>query len=121
MSEQPAEPSSPDHDGTQGERLDRLEGKVDALVDAVSGLKLPTHAEAQRREETRLDRSSTVAQAVQDELARRDKQAADKRQADEDKAAKESTATRLAALEEQRPEPPLRRSTRFMWGDPRGR
>lgn len=107
-------------DGTQAERLDRVEDKLDRLTEAVSKLVPSSHADAQHREEQRLDRGSTVADQVRAELERRDKEAADAQAADAEKADHQSVRDRLAALEEHKPAPPVRRSTILLgWGDPR--
>lgn len=103
-----------------GERLDRLESKVDRLAGLVSKL-IPdgSHADAQERTERRLDRPSTVEEQVRAELA---KAKADQERAEQEQAAsaeRETVAQRLARLEEVKPEPPERRSTRVMWGPTR--
>jgi flagellar motility protein MotE (MotC chaperone) len=103
-----------------GTRLDRLEGKVDKLADMLAKL-VPSgsHADAQARTERRLDRPSTVEEQVRAELA---KARADQERAEQEQAAKaeqETVAQRLARLEEVKPEPPERRSTRVMWGSTR--
>jgi hypothetical protein len=112
------ETAGAEDDGSQEDRLDRVERKVDALVSTVEKL-VPTHTQAQRQQETRLDRASSIADRVREELDRRDKVAADKRQADADQSERQTTQDRLAKLEEARPAPPVRRSTLIMWGDPR--
>lgn len=107
-------------EGTEDERLDRLEGKVDALADAMNKLLPGSHADAEQRTESRLDRASSVEEQVQAVLAKRDKDAADKAAADADKADRESTRQRLARLEETPPAPPRQRRTTWLgWGDGR--
>ena len=103
-------------DGSTSARLDALEGKVDALVTAVGKLVPSSRADAQRREEDRLDRPSRIAELVQAELTRRDKERADRETADAEQAERARDRERLAKLEEHPPAPPVRRSTRFMWG-----
>lgn len=99
------------------DRLDRIESKVDTLADVVAKLVPGSHAEAQDREEARLDRPSTVEEQVRAELARRDKQAADDQAAAAAQTERETLQARLAKLEEQPPQPPVRRATKLLgWG-----
>ena len=112
------------HDGTDDERLTRLENAVDRIEQAVAGLP-PTHAEAQAHEAAKLDRPSNVQEqaraAVEQALADRDKKAADAKNADAARAREQSLHDRLAALEEKPPAPPRLRRTRLLgWGDGRG-
>lgn len=96
----------------EGDRLTRIEERLDTLAAAVSRLIPGSHKEAQQRTEERLDRPSTIEEKVREELARRDREAALKSAQDE----AQSLGQRVARLEEKPPEPPERRSTRVMWG-----
>jgi hypothetical protein len=97
-------------------RLSRIEDRLDALAAAVARLVPGSHGEAERRTEERLDRPSTVEEQVRAGLAKeREEQA----RADQVRQANETVAQRLAKLEETKPEPPERRSTRVMWGSTR--
>lgn len=104
------EPAAPDET-----RLDRLEAKVDQLL---AGL----HGKAEHHEEQHLDRPSTVEEQVRAELARaqaEQKAADDKTAADQAAASeRETTAQRLAKLEEAKPVAPVATRTRVMWGKP---
>lgn len=102
------------------ERLDRVEGKLDRLADAVARLIPGSHQEAQDRTERRLERpqrAEDVTRAtVREELARAKE--------DEDRAATEATEketlqSRLAKLEEKPPaehRSPLKRFATHGWG-----
>ena len=115
-----------------GDRLDRLEETqreqgtaLQRIETALAKIVPGSHAEAQDRVQDRLDRPSqaegTIAEQVQAELRKaREKDARDaaaaKERADRD-AAEQSTAERLAKLEEKPPQPPARRVTKLLgWG-----
>jgi hypothetical protein len=100
----------------RGDRLDRVEDKLDALISTVAGLVPGSHADAQRREATKLDRPTEVAELVQAELARKDKERADAETAESERSERTRDRERLTRLEERPPAPPLGRATRFMWG-----
>ena len=123
MSDQPPEQppeQQPEPEGSESARLDRVESKLDRLADAVNALLPRNHADAQQREEQRLDRGSDVQSAVAAELERRDKAAADAKAAEDKQNEERSLRERLAALEEHKPAPPVRRATLALgWGDPR--
>jgi len=120
MADDPKDPPAdpPKDPAAEGEgRLDRIEDKVDKLASLVAKVIPGSRKEAGEREEAKLDRPSTVEEQVQAELDRRDKAAAAKAKDDKDTADKETTAQRLARLEEKPPEPPIRRATRMLgWG-----
>ena len=119
MSEQVSEASAPE--GTDHERIERVEDKLDGLIAAVNKLLPGSHAEAEEHTEERLDRPSSVEEQVRAELARRDREAAAKAAADAEKADHESVKERLARLEEKPPAAPrLRRTHLLGWGDGRG-
>ena len=90
-----------------GDRLGRLEDKVDRLADAVAGIVPATRGQAEQRTEHRLDRPSSVEEQVRAELARKDKAAAEK--AEQDRLAAELAGVRdsVAALTEKRPAAPV--------------
>lgn len=113
------EPVTEAHDGSQEDRLERVESKVDRLAGLVEKI-LPTHDEAEAHTEKHLDRGSSVAEQVQAELDKRDRLAAEQQAADAEKADAESFRERLARLEEKPPAPPrLRRTALLGWGDGR--
>lgn len=117
MSETTSEASAPPD---EGERLDRVEDKLDALAAAVAKLVPGSHAEAEKRTEGRLDRASSVEEAVQAELEKRDRLEAEKRAKETERAEGESMKERLARLEEKPPAPPRSRKTAALgWGDGR--
>ena len=97
------------HDGTDAERLTRVESKLDTLADAVAKLVPGSHADAQQREERKLDRPSATAETVQEqvraELARARQEDADTAERTTASSHRESTDARLARLEEK---PPVR-------------
>lgn len=121
MPDQPATgepPAGPPADGvgeasTLTERMDRVEGKLDSLLD-----KLGSQPAAQRREERKLDEPSTVAEQVQAELKRGREEDAARQAADADKAERASMREELAKLREKPPREPVRRLTRLMHGRP---
>ena len=94
-------------DAPEGDRLDRLEGKVDALAAAVARLVPGVHKASTEKVEARLDRPSTVEEQVQAELVKaREAEARDKAAADE-KSEREQMKADLARLTESKPEPPV--------------
>lgn len=111
--------NSPEQSGTgqnDSERLGRLEDKVDKLAGLVARVLPGSHAEAQDRTEQHLDRGSSIEEAVQAELARRDKKAAEDQAAATAAAEKETLHQRLARLEEQPPQEPRSRLKRLAGG-----
>lgn len=114
-SEASAPPEGSDH-----QRIARVESKVDQLISAVNKILPGSHAEAEQRTEERLDRGSTVEDQVRAELqrAKQEQEAAEK--ADAEKREGESLKERLARLEEKPPAPPRSRRTALLgWGDGR--
>ena len=92
------------------DRMDRLERKLDELLDA-------GQAKAAGHQETRLDRPSTVEEQVRAELERRDKEAAAKADSEAQASERQTVAERLAKLEEKAPAQPQPRRQRVMWGE----
>lgn len=88
-------------------RLDKLESKVDALLEAL-------HSGGRQAVKGKLEANQSIADQVQAELDRRDKAAKD------EQARQEVTTLReeVARLKEVKPAEPLRRVTRFMFGNP---
>lgn len=112
--------ATPPPEGTDHERIARVESKVDTLVDAMNKLLPGSHAEAQQRTEERLDRGSTVEDQVRAELARAKEEEQAQAAKDAEKAEGESLKERLARLEEKPPAPPRSRRTAMLgWGDGR--
>lgn len=104
-----------DHDGGQEDRLDRLEAtqaeqgsKLDAILDKIGNLSLPSHQQAEQHEERRLDRASTVAEEVQRELAKAKADEARQAADDEHKSEHARLAEERARLAEAKPAPPPR-------------
>jgi hypothetical protein len=100
-----------------GDRLDRVEHKVDALAELIQRIIPKARAASAERVEARLDRPTTVEEQVQAELARAEKE----RKEDERKAGVDA---RLTALEtpkpppEQPPAPPVPLRRRILgWGE----
>lgn len=93
-------------------RQERTESKLDQLLGMFSS-DSKLHKAAEEHTERRLDRGSSIQEAVQAELARaREREAAEKAQQTE----KETLAQRLARLEEKPPAPPQPRREAIMWG-----
>lgn len=101
-----------------GDRVDRLEDKVDRLAAAVANLIPGSRAEATDRTEQRLDRPSSVEEQVAHALAqaREDdaKRAEQARLAGDVKSVQDS----LAALQEKQPAPPIPRRQRALGWKP---
>lgn len=101
----------------QDARLSRVESAVERIENTLARLVPTTHREAQGRVEGRLDRPSSVEEQVRAELARARADEQREQAAAADKADRETTAQRLARLEERPPEPPVKRTTKLLgWG-----
>ena len=95
-------------------RIDGLESKLDVLIDKLSGKEDQAHAAAEKHTEDRLDRPSTIAEQIREQLAEaKAREAAD--------AEKRGHADRLAAVEqklegmaEKTPEAPQRRIEKIL-------
>ena len=95
-------------------RIDGLESKLDVLIDKLSGKEGQAHAAAEQHTEDRLDRPSTIAEQIREQLAEaKAREAAD--------AEKRGQAERLAAVEqrvtdmaEKTPEAPQRRIEKIL-------
>jgi hypothetical protein len=95
-------------------RVDALDAKVDKILEVLSGKKDDAHAAAQEHTEERLDRPTTIAEQVRQQLAdEKAREAAD--------AEKRGSAERLAAVEakvtgmaERTPEAPVRRVEKWL-------
>jgi len=100
-------------------RQDRLEGKVDQILDVLgkfTGGAPVSHGTAQGQTEDRLDRPSSVAEQVRAELAKAETARAADQAAADDKSERDQMKADLAKLKETRPEPPQPRRQRVMWG-----
>jgi len=98
------------------ERQNSLEAKVDKILDVLGSKKDDAHAAAEQHTEDRLDRPSTIAEQVRQQLEEekaREAADAEKRGDKERLAAVEAKVTGMA---EATPESPVRRVERFMWG-----
>src|SRR5215475_13598223 len=67
----------PAETGGLDERVTRVENALERIEQAIGRLVPGSHAEAQRREETRLDRPTAVAEQVRAELAKARKEEED--------------------------------------------
>lgn len=111
-------------EGTDSERLDRLEHtqaeqgtKLDLILDKLAGA-LPTHAEAEKHEEHRLERGSSIADQVAAELAKARAEESRKQGEAEHQSEHARLAEERARLREAPPAPPRRRATALLgWGD----
>jgi len=108
MSEQP--------EGDLTDRVERLETGQQTITEKLDELLGITHARAEKQEEQRLDRPSTVAEQVRAELARAEEEKAAEQKRAEKEAEQETLAQRLARLEESPPVQPQPRRQRIMWG-----
>jgi hypothetical protein len=95
-------------------RIDGLESKLDLVISRLGGAKDQAHAAAEQHTEDRLDRPSTIAEEIRQQL---DAQ----RAADADAAERRTSGERLAALEdriknmaEQTPQPPERKIEKIL-------
>ena len=91
------------------ERQDRIETKLDQLLSGA-------HDKAEKHEEDKLDRPTTIAEQVRAELARAEQEKAAEQKEAEKQAEQETIAQRLARLEESPPVQPQPRRQRIMWG-----
>jgi len=108
------EAEQPGTDANDHERLDRVETKLDALIETVGKIIPGSHREAEERTERRLDRGSTVAEEVKAELekAKRDADAA--KAADDDKTERQQMRDDLAKLKETPPAQPVPRKEKWL-------
>jgi len=103
--------------GSVDQRLDRVESAVERLAGLVEKIVPGSHAEAQQRTETRLDRASSVQEEVRAELARAKQEQAAEAAAANEKSEREQMRADLAALREKPPAAPVARRTRLLgWG-----
>jgi len=108
-----AETAAPSNTELAG-RIDGIETKLDTLIDKLSGKEGQAHAAAEQHTEDRLDRPSTIAEQIREQLAEaKAREAAD--------AEKRGQAERLAAVEqrvtdmaEKTPEAPQRRIEKIL-------
>jgi hypothetical protein len=120
MTDTETEAGQPGTDATDHERLDRVETKLDALIETVNKIIPGSHAEAEERTERRLDRGSTVAEEVKAELEKARQEEAKRKAADDDKSERQQMRDDLAKLKEVPPAQPVPRRTRMLgWGDGR--
>ena len=95
-------------------RIDGLESKLDVLIDKLSGKEDQAHAAAEKHTEERLDRPTTIAEQIREQLA-------EAKAAEAAEAEKRGHADRLAAVEqklegmaEKTPEAPQRRIEKIL-------
>lgn len=116
--------STPETDTTTGgdaeasriASIDDLVAKVDRLAELVARVIPGSHAEAEQRTEDRLDRPTDVSEQVRAELARAREAEAAEQAAAREREEHENLKATVARLAETRPQPPVRRATRVMWG-----
>jgi hypothetical protein len=107
-------------DANDHERLDRVETKLDALIETVNRIIPGSHAEAEERTERRLDRGSAVAEEVKAELAKAKEEEARRKAADDEQSERQQIREDLAKLKETPPAQPVPRRTKLLgWGDGR--
>ena len=117
MSETPAETTEPADPPELEQRVDRVESKLDRLIEIVSGGERKAQGTAQAGREAELDAPTSVGEQIRAQLEERDAKAAAAagKQADADRIG--AIETRLAEMSEQRPQTPVRRIERVMWGN----
>jgi hypothetical protein len=108
--------TEPDAEGERIQSLDSLSDRIGGIEAKLDQLLGGAHDRAEKHEEKRLGRPSTVEEQVQAELARARREADEKAAAEQDKQERQSLASRLAALEERPPVQPQPRRQRVMWG-----
>ena len=108
MSEQPEDDLT--------DRVERLETGQQSIIDKLDELLKSGHAKAEKHEEDKLDRPTTIAEQVRAELARAEEEKAAEQKRVEKEAEQETLAQRLARLEESPPVQPQPRRQRIMWG-----
>jgi len=106
----------------EGERIQSLDslaqrqGRIEDKLDELLGHLKP----GSKQPEDTGGAPPSVEEQVQAELARAKAEEAKAKDDEAAKAERETTATRLAKLEEHPPKPPVRRSTKLLgWGDGR--
>src|SRR5579862_6690361 len=109
----PAEDTAPSN-AELAARVDGLAGKLDTILDKLSGAESGAHAAAQQHPEDRLDRPTGVAEEIRAQLAERAQADAAARQAKEDADWRASVDGRLAGMAEHAPEPPVRRVEKLL-------
>lgn len=107
-------------------RLDRLEdkqeeqGQILARIEQALAKIIPTsHAEAEQRTEQRLDRGSSIAEAVRAELDKAKRDEAAQQDADQEKTERQELRDLAAKLREKPPTPPrnpLKAFATLGWG-----
>ena len=99
----------------ENERIQSLDSLSDRL-DRIETLLSEQHPKAEKHEEDKLDRPTTIAEQVRAELARAEQEKAAEQKEAEKQAEQETIAQRLAKLEESPPVQPQPRRQRIMWG-----
>ena len=95
-------------------RVDGLESKLDMILDKLGGKKDQAHDAAQQHTEERLDRPSSVAEEIRQQLSeQRAKEEADAKQ-NADAEWRKGVDERLTGMAEKTPEAPLRRVEKIM-------
>jgi hypothetical protein len=107
------------HEGTEDERLTRVENAVGRIEDAIGRFLGGGHSDEGGQEQQDAPPEDWQARIRAEVDAARQEEAT-AAAAERDKAERESDRARLAKLEEKRPDPPVRRMTRSLgWGDGR--
>jgi hypothetical protein len=113
MSETPTETSGP----TTAElaaRQDKLDGKLDQILNILGTKEGAAQQTAQRGRETELDAPTTVAEEIRRQIEERDRAAAADKSASETAEWRKGVDAKLAGMAEQAPEPPVRRIEKLM-------
>jgi hypothetical protein len=90
-------------------RQDSLEGKLDQILSIIGKGEGEAHDAAQEHEEKKLDAPTSVADEIRRQLEDRDR-------AKSEQDWKAGVEQKLATVSEQKPETPVRKIERVMWG-----
>lgn len=111
--------TDPQPEGDLEDRVERLEGstgRIERMLEQLTGAAGKAHDAAEEHEEKHLDRPSSVAEMVKAELQKAEQEKA-KADADAaDKSERQSMKERLDKLMEAKPVAPQPRRQRLMWG-----
>jgi hypothetical protein len=95
-------------------RLDRLEAKVDAVIDRLSGLVGGAHKDATSTTQERLDAPGAMAEEVRKELARAERERIAAETEQQREARLKAVEDKVVPLTEKVPLPPPRKIERIM-------
>jgi hypothetical protein len=95
-------------------RVDGLAGKLDTILDKLSGTETKARDAAGQHTEDRLDRPSNMAEEIRAQLAARDQADAAAKAAKDDQDWRASVDGRLAGMAEHAPEAPVRKVEKIL-------